>query len=207
MTKQTKAIAVKTYSLGKPQEMASLAVVLKDHIKKNNLSVQISGKDYTYVEGWQYAGGLMGLFPKIVSVEKVEGPDIAYLAEAQIINAKDGSIMGTGFAFCSKKESKKASFDEYAVLSMAQTRAIGKAYRNLIGWVMKMTGYESTPAEEMPSPDQVKNMVAEVEQKIAVCKSIPVLEEYSKKIKSSKKYTAEQKDHLKNLINARVDSL
>ena len=32
---------------------------------------------------------------------------------------------------------------------MAQTRAIGKAYRNLIGWVMKMAGYEATPKEEM----------------------------------------------------------
>ena len=39
--------------------------------------------------------------------------------------------------------------DEYAILSMAQTRAIGKAFRNLIGWVIKMAGYESTPAEEM----------------------------------------------------------
>ena len=32
---------------------------------------------------------------------------------------------------------------------MAQTRAIGKAYRNLLGWVMKLAGYETTPSEEM----------------------------------------------------------
>jgi hypothetical protein len=32
---------------------------------------------------------------------------------------------------------------------MTQTRAIGKAYRNVIGWVMKTAGHEVTPAEEM----------------------------------------------------------
>jgi hypothetical protein len=32
---------------------------------------------------------------------------------------------------------------------MAQTRAIGKAYRNLLAWLMKAAGFEATPAEEM----------------------------------------------------------
>lgn len=202
------AIAKTTYSLGHPHQMTKLAVVLKAHIKQHNLTVNIQGKDYIYVEGWQFAGGMMGLFPKIVSVKKVEGSDIAYIAEAQIINAKDNTVMGTGYAFCSKKESKKASFDEYAIMSMAQTRAIGKAYRNLIGWVMKMTGYESTPAEEMPAtPEQVANMVSEVEQKIKVCKSISVLQEYEKKIKASKKYSAADKEHLCELILARANEI
>ena len=43
----------------------------------------------------------------------------------------------------------KRSFDEYAICSMAQTRAVGKAYRLLIGWLMKSAGYEATPLEEM----------------------------------------------------------
>ena len=36
------------------------------------------------------------------------------------------------------------------MMSMAQTRALGKAYRMALGWIMKMAGYEATPAEEMP---------------------------------------------------------
>ncbi len=99
------------------------------------------------MEGWQFAGGLMGLFPKVVKVENL-GPG-KWLAQVDIINRKDGSVAGSGFALCSKEENKKANFDEYAILSMAQTRAIGKAYRNLIGWMMKLAGYESTPAEEI----------------------------------------------------------
>jgi hypothetical protein len=72
-----------------------------------------------------------------------------WLAQADIILKKDGSVVSSGFAICSQAENKKSGFDEYAILSMAQTRAIGKAFRNMIGWVMKLEGYEATPAEEI----------------------------------------------------------
>lgn len=138
---------IKSYTLAKPQEVKQMAIVLKDYIVKNNLSVKIVNKDYVMVEGWQFAGGLLGLMPRIVKVEKLD--EMKWLAQAEIINSKTGQVVSTGYALCSKSESKKASFDEYALLSMAQTRAIGKAYRNLIGWVVKMSGFEATPAEEM----------------------------------------------------------
>jgi hypothetical protein len=37
---------------------------------------------------------------------------------------------------------------------MATTRAKSKAYRNCLGWVMKLAGYSGTPAEEM---NNIKN--------------------------------------------------
>ena len=49
-----------------------------------------------------------------------------------------------GFAICTNKEKRQTAFDEYAVASMAQTRAVGKAYRIYLGWIMKMAGFEST---------------------------------------------------------------
>lgn len=212
MSKQTTAISPlskNTYSLAHPQQMTKLAVLLKAHIKANQLSTPISGKDYVHVEGWQFAGGMLGLFAKIVSTKKIDiVGEIKYEAEAQLVNLKDGSAMGSGFAICSNKENKKKSFDEYAVLSMAQTRAIGKAYRNSIGWVMKMTGYESTPAEEMPpSPEKVSAMFEDAKSKILACKSINTLITYDEKIQGSKKYTKEQKAELKSLINSQVDAL
>lgn len=134
------------YNIEKPTQVLRMAKVLKEYIIKNNLSVRIADKDYVMVEGWQFAGGTLGLFPKITEVENI-GPG-KWKAKAEIIG-KDGRVISTGFALCSKEETKKRSFDEYAILSMAQTRAIGKAYRNLIGWVVKAAGYEATPAEEM----------------------------------------------------------
>ena len=138
---------VKTYSIDRPAEMVVVAKVIKEYIIKNNLSVQITGKDYVMVEGWQFAGSLMSLFPRIVKVEQIKPNE--WLAQAEIINRKTKEVVGTGFALCSKAEAKKATFDEYAILSMAQTRAIGKAFRNVIGWIIKLAGYEPTPAEEM----------------------------------------------------------
>jgi hypothetical protein len=48
---------------------------------------------------------------------------------------------------------------------MAQTRAIGKAYRNLLAWLMKAAGFEATPAEEMDfaKDEPKKSFVQEVE--------------------------------------------
>lgn len=147
MSKELTKKDISRYSIDKPTEMQKMAVVLKNHIVKNNLSANIVGKDYVMVEGWQFAGGLMGLFPRIVKVENIGNNK--WMAQAEIIDKKTEKIVSIGYAICSKEEMKKKSFDEYAILSMAQTRAIGKAYRNLIGWVIKMSGYESTPAEEI----------------------------------------------------------
>jgi hypothetical protein len=60
------------------------------------------------------------------------------------------------------ERSKEKGFDEYAILSMAQTRAIGKTYRNVIGFVMKTAGYEARPAEEMTRGGEAPAVVPKV---------------------------------------------
>ena len=139
--------AIRKYNLDQPTQIVTMAKVLKKYIVENKLYAEIAGKNYVMVEGWQFAGGLLGLFPRVVKVESVG--ENKWLAHVEIINKKDERVVSSGFALCSKAEMKKKSFDEYAILSMAQTRAIGKAYRNLIGWIMKLSGYEATPAEEI----------------------------------------------------------
>jgi len=142
--------AIKRYNLDQPTQMVVMSKILKKYIVDNNLYAPIAGRNYVMVEGWQFAGGLLGFFPRVVSVENIgDKTEVKWMAKVEIINTRDGSVASTGFALCSKAEMKKRSFDEYAILSMAQTRAIGKAFRNLIGWVMKLSGYEATPAEEM----------------------------------------------------------
>lgn len=147
----TKNLALeKTYDIGKMGEVKKMAVVLKDYIVDQNLYTPIVGKNYVNVEGWQVAGGLMGMAAKIVKVENLSsGTEKKWRADVEIIRISDGVTVGYGSAICSNLESKKKSFDEYAICSMAQTRAIGKAYRNMIGWVIKLAGYEAAPAEEM----------------------------------------------------------
>jgi len=146
-SKMSKELTKTSYAIDTPQRAKEMALVLAKHIKDNKLSANIAGHDYVQVEGWQFAGGLMGLFPQITEVREIA--PMKWLAKAEIRNVKTDKIVGVGYAICSKEEMKKKSFDEYAILSMAQTRAIGKAYRNYIGWIIKMAGYESSPAEEI----------------------------------------------------------
>lgn len=73
----------------------------------------------------------------------------AYECVCKLVSIQTGKEIGFGAAICTNAETKKADFDEYAIASMAQTRAIGKAFRNLLGYVMNAAGYEATPAEEM----------------------------------------------------------
>jgi hypothetical protein len=75
-------------------------------------------------------------------------PYYAYECSCDLKSINTGNIIGQGHAVCTNAESGKTDFDMYAVASMSQTRAIGKAYRNLIGYIMNAAGYETTTAEE-----------------------------------------------------------
>ena len=158
MKEKTKQVAIreKSYEVGKIKDMTAMSAVLKSHVIKQNLYTNIKGKNYVHIEGWQFAGGMMGLIPKVAKVENLSNDkEVKWKADVELVNAKTGQAVSYGFAICSSKETTKKGFDEYAILSMAQTRAVGKAYRNLIGWVMKLAGYEGTPSEEMRKVDEV----------------------------------------------------
>ncbi len=138
----------KTYDIAKPAEAVSMAVVLKNVVVNQGLYTNIKGKNYAHVEGWMLAGMLTGISviveePKDLS----KAGEIKYSATAKLYQGD--KVVGIGYALCSSKESTKSKFDEYAILSMAQTRAIGKAYRNKIGFIMKLAGFQATPSEEM----------------------------------------------------------
>lgn len=137
-----------TPELSKPETLKNFAVELKAFIVKQGLYTNIVGKNYVHVEGWAFAGGSLGLVALVNSCEKLERvEEVAYRSEVHIM--KGDTLVSRGFAVCSNKEVKKKNFDEYAIMSMSQTRAVGKAYRLLLGWLMKMAGYEGTPSEEM----------------------------------------------------------
>ena len=56
-----------------------------------------------------------------------------YKCNCKIVRLSDGVVVSQGTGLCSNLEPSKIDFEEYAISSMSQTRAIGKAYRNIIG--------------------------------------------------------------------------
>ena len=144
--------------LSSPSDIMNFATNLKKMIIDNKLYTDIRGKNYVNVEGWQIAGAFTGTFPVVEAVENLsDGDYYKYRAEVSLRD-QDGNKVGSGVAICTNQEAGKKNFDEYAVASMAQTRAVGKAYRMKIGWLLKVAGYETTPAEEM---DAVEAQVVE----------------------------------------------
>lgn len=165
------------YDLIKADDMLELSNQLAKLIKEKGLSSNIQGKQFVNVEGWQFAGAALGLMPIITETTDLTRRgtepgqvEIKYMSKCEVRNINTGQLVATGVAICSNFEYSKKKFDEYAILSMAQTRSIGKAYRNLLAWLMKSAGFEATPAEEMDfavetpkKPTQtVQEVVAEI---------------------------------------------
>ena len=164
-----------SYELINKDSMLKLSTELSQLIKEKGLSSNIQGKQFVNVEGWQFAGASLGLMPIITETTDLTRRgtepgqvEIKYMAKCEVRNITSGQLVATGVALCSNFERSKKGFDEYAILSMAQTRAIGKAYRNLLAWLMKAAGFEATPAEEMDFADAKADARAKEEVKIKV---------------------------------------
>lgn len=141
------------YNPRDPQTLLKAAQQLAKFIADNKLASTIQGRAYVQCEGWQFLFAVAGLdviAAKPVRLER--GSEICYEAEARLYNA-EGKEVGYGYAICSDAERTKKGWAEYAIASMAQTRAIGKAGRNRFAFVMKAAGFEPTPAEEMPEAE------------------------------------------------------
>jgi hypothetical protein len=108
----------------------------------------IKGKLYPKIEWWTTISASLGLFPQVVFAKRLDREDeVAY--EAKVAVYRQNQIIASGEAMCSSKEERWRNADEYAIKSMAITRASGKAYRIPLSFLAVMAGLEATPAEEM----------------------------------------------------------
>ena len=128
------------------ERASAVAKGLAEVIRDRKLFSPIEGRNYVRVEGWTLLGSMLGVFPVCVWTKQVEGGWEARV-EARTIN---GIVVGAAEAQCTRTESTWAQRDDYALRSMAQTRATSKALRQPLGFVVAMAGYETTPSEEVP---------------------------------------------------------
>lgn len=139
--------------------VTSIAGPLADFIKQQHMSTNIQGREYVLAEGWSFMGAMLGVAPRTVRVSDLrdsEGLLVGFEANVELMT-RDGSVVGGAIAECSRAERNWSDRDDFALKSMAQTRATGKAYRMAFGFVMKAAGYEATPAEEMVVDADTRN--------------------------------------------------
>jgi hypothetical protein len=149
-------MSVTLFGTDNPAEVVSRAAVvataLADLVRKQNLIVRIGQSDHVRVEGWTLLGSMLGVFPVVEWTRPVkEGDEGAYIGwEARVeARTRGGEIVGAAEAECLRTERTWKGRDDYALRSMAQTRAVSKALRLPLGFVMQLAGFNPTPAEEM----------------------------------------------------------
>lgn len=123
-----------------------LADALKRVIADQKLFKRIGAKDHVFVEAWTTLGSMLGVVPVVVWTRKLENGWEAR-CEARTL---DGRVVGAAEAQCLETEAKWKGGDDYRRRSMAQTRAISRALRGPLGFVVTLAGFDATPAEEMP---------------------------------------------------------
>lgn len=129
------------------------ATALADVVRKQKLSVNISGREHVKVEGWTLLGSMLGVFPVTSAVRELRDSDGGLLGFEARVEARtlDGHVVGAAISRCMKEERNWGERDDYALLSMAQTRATSKALRMPLGFVMSLAGFDPTPADEVPA--------------------------------------------------------
>lgn len=139
------------------------AKVLAEALEQQKLILTIGDRKYVRVEGWTLLGSLLGVaaietFTKPVpedwrelGLEKPEGWESRYEART-----RTGEVVGAANGRCMRDEEsgqrktrKWAEAGDYAIASMAQTRATSKALRTALGFIVTLAGFNATPAEEI----------------------------------------------------------
>lgn len=121
-------------------------------IHELNLVKRIGQSAHVYFDGWTMVGAMVGVFPVTVRTWEI-GQDEGYGANVEA-RTLSGEVVGAADAIVMRDEQvggkrKWLEAPAFQVASMAQTRAGGKALRQPLGWIMRLAGYEATPAEEM----------------------------------------------------------
>jgi hypothetical protein len=156
------------------QQATRLADAYKDVVKSKGLIANIRGREHPQVEAWQLLGSMLGVHPVPVgepralpwpnpapeSLKTFHDRGLEFGFVAAYTATKNGETVGGGQSRCTRTENTWKDRDDFALASMAQTRAISKALSGPLRFVMTLAGYEATPADEMPRDEPTSNAPA-----------------------------------------------
>lgn len=131
------------------ERATGVATLLTTILREQNLVANISGKDHVLVEGWTLLASMMNHSVGTTNTRPVEvDGHSGFIAHAEVYD-QSGNVVGSADGICTRGERAWSRRDDYALSGMAQTRAISRACRQRFGFVVRLAGYEPTPAEEM----------------------------------------------------------
>ena len=144
------------------QDAQNKADMLYNVVEKQHLYQEIRGKKYLQLEAWQTLGKFCNVISEIEWVKSVELWDAKGFEARAIIKMTEtttdaegrthiivGDTIAIAESMCMSDESNWQGKPIFQLKSMAQTRALSKAYRSCLSFIVALAGYAATPAEEM----------------------------------------------------------
>jgi len=126
----------------------ALAKAVRDSVEQE--TIEVMGHRYIKNPGWLIMAGAAGY---VVSGGEVKREGDGFIAKAYLRRSDNGVIVAEAEGFCSKDEKRWKHADEYAVRSMAQTRAASKVCKMALAACVPLMGIKNlsaTPADEVP---------------------------------------------------------
>lgn len=140
----------------------SIVSVIADKCKGPKFVSMIKGNKYPKVEWWATVGASLSLSPYIVegSVQPIMKNETVWgfraRAEIRDIRFNPPKPVASAEASVTRDETLWKDRDVHALESMAQTRAVSKAYRVCLPFIAVLAGLEATGAEEMQNGNKSK---------------------------------------------------
>ncbi len=112
-------------------------------------AVNIGGRKYVPVEGWQTIAAAFGC---VLSAGNVEAGEDGIRATGRVVRVADGATLAEAEGFLGDDERTWQARPLYARRAMAQTRAMSRAARAAFSFVVLLVDkhLHTTPAEEVP---------------------------------------------------------
>ncbi len=159
----------------RPADAVAIANELKEWITQQGMAKNLNPKQpdslYVFAPGWKALGSMLGYHAECDRPTEDESGRV--WCKARIVqSAPPHGNIGHGEGCVSPDESLWKGRPFAQRQAMAQTRAISRAYRNCLDWVMETAGFESTPAEEWQTEDA---------QRLEVVRKPTIVEETAQK--------------------------
>lgn len=138
------------------ERATAIAEALTAKLEEFSLYKEIRGRKHVFIEGWTMLGSMLGVFSGTKWTEEIldsDGKLLGWKSRAES-HTLGGEQVGAAEAICRFDEEeggvrKWADKPSFALLSMAQTRAQSKSLAMPLRFVVVLSGFSGTPAEEM----------------------------------------------------------
>ncbi|MFA7314499.1 MAG: hypothetical protein WC025_01025 [Candidatus Magasanikbacteria bacterium] len=146
-------------------------------IASKDNKVLIKGEQYLTLEDWQTLARFYNITTGIEWTKSTTNENKAFGYDARAVAYQNSTIISGAEASCFRDEKNWEDKPSFQLKSMSQTRAMSKCLRNILAWIVVLSNFKPTPAEEItetlvdysykeeriPTEGEINNMTVKAE--------------------------------------------